>query len=58
MAWRHYPCAMLAATLARFRHEFLALRIQPIDTLGALMVYLEPALLAQRLRRRSHKEGR
>jgi hypothetical protein len=38
-AWRRFPGAMLLATVQNFRHEFLALPFQPVDTLGALMVY-------------------
>ncbi len=38
-AWRRHPLAMLGATLGNVRHEFLALPFQPVDTVGALMVY-------------------
>ncbi len=38
-AWRSHPLAMLGASVANLRHEFLALPFQPIDTVGALMVY-------------------
>jgi len=38
-AWRRFPLAMLVATIQNFRHEFLALPFQPVDTVGALIVY-------------------
>ena len=38
-AWRRFPGAMLMASLQNFRHEFLAMPFQPVDTVGALMVY-------------------
>ena len=38
-AWLHHPGAMLLATISNLRHEFLALPFQPVDTVGALMVY-------------------
>jgi hypothetical protein len=38
-AWLRHPGAMLLATLGNLRHEFLALPFQPVDTVGALMVY-------------------
>jgi hypothetical protein len=38
-AWQNFPLPMVFATLGNFRHEFLALPFQPVDTVGALMVY-------------------
>ncbi len=38
-AWLAHPAPMLLATLGNLRHEFLALPFQPLDTVGALMVY-------------------
>ncbi len=38
-AWRRHPGAMLLATTGNLRHEFLAMPFQPVDTVGALMVY-------------------
>ena len=38
-AWRRFPGAMLLASVQNLRHEFLALPFQPVDTVGALMVY-------------------
>ncbi|MGI4976267.1 MAG: hypothetical protein ACRYG6_04920 [Janthinobacterium lividum] len=38
-AWTAHPAPMLLATLGNLRHEFLALPFQPLDTVGALMVY-------------------
>ena len=38
-AWLTHPGAMLLATISNLRHEFLSLPFQPLDTVGALMVY-------------------
>ncbi|MGI3777229.1 MAG: hypothetical protein ACRYGC_08035, partial [Janthinobacterium lividum] len=38
-AWLTHPAPMLLATVGNLRHEFLALPFQPLDTVGALMVY-------------------
>lgn len=38
-AWRRFPLPMLVATMQNFRHEFLAMPFQPVDTIGALIVY-------------------
>ena len=38
-AWGRFPAAMLAATFNNLRREFFAMPFQPVDTVGALMVY-------------------
>ena len=38
-AWWRHPGAMLLAATGNLRHEFLAMPFQPVDTVGALMVY-------------------
>ena len=38
-AWRRFPAAMLTATFNNLRREFFAMPFQPVDTVGALMVY-------------------
>ena len=38
-AWQRFPAAMLTATFNNLRREFFAMPFQPVDTVGALMVY-------------------